>query len=103
MNSNEERLLVLSRLGRETIIKNGTYDIERAREIDPDNPEKGRTTSLSTLRKYEQTAQKEPAPAPISEPTTEEEASDLAAEILASNFKTGMTQEEVDAFLKQIM
>lgn len=105
MSSNEERLLVLSRLGRETIIKNGTYDIECAREITPDDPEKGRSTSLSTLRKYEENPQASTSAAPVSTaPVTEAEASNLADQILATNFKTGgLSQAEVDVLLKQLM
>lgn len=96
MNNNEEKLLVLSRLGRETIIKNGTYEIEEAREIDPDNPEKGRSTIRSNLQKYEN-----PEKVTNTE-TSEESASDLAAQIIASNFRTGMSQAEVDAFMNSM-
>lgn len=100
MSKNEEKLQVLSRLGRETIIKNGTYDIEKAREIDPDNPEKGRSTIRSTLMKYEDEPSK--IAAPIPEKLSDEDASDLAAQIIASNFRTGMSQAEVDAFMNSM-
>lgn len=97
MDNKEEKLLVLSRLGRETIIKNGTYDIEKPREITPDDPEKGRSTIRSTLMKYEEN------PKPSEEPISEDEASDLASQIIASNFKSGMSQAEVDAFMSTLM
>ena len=80
-----ERLQILARLGRETIIKNGTYDVDQARKIDPDHPERN---------------ENEPVPADVSqEPISDEDASALAEQILSSNFKVGMSQSDVDAFL----
>ncbi len=81
----KERLQVLARLGRETIIKNGTYDVDQARKIDPDHPERN---------------ENETVPADVSqEPISDEDASALAEQILSSNFKVGMSQSDVDAFL----
>lgn len=80
-----ERLQILARLGRETIIKNGTYDVDQARKIDPDHPERN---------------ENETVPADVSqEPISDEDASALAEQILSSNFKVGMSQSDVDAFL----
>lgn len=80
-----ERVQVLARLGRETIIKNGTYDLDQARKIDPDHPERN---------------ENETVPADVSqEPISDEDASALAEQILSSNFKVGMSQSDVDAFL----
>lgn len=80
-----ERLQILARLGRETIIKNGTYDLDQARKIDPDHPERN---------------ENETVPADVSqEPISDEDASALAEQILSSNFKVGMSQSDVDAFL----
>lgn len=101
MSIQEERLQVLSRLGRETIIKNGTYDIEKPREITPDDPEKGRSTIRSTLKKYEK--EETQSAAPPQEPMSDEDVSDLASQIISSNFKTGMSQAEVDAFMSTLL
>lgn len=80
-----ERLQILARLGRETIIKNGTYDVDQARKIDPDHPERN---------------ENETVPADVSqEPISDEDASALAEQILSSNFKVGMSQSDVDVFL----
>ena len=80
-----ERLQILARLGRETIVKNGTYDVDQARKIDPDHPERN---------------ENETVPADVSqEPISDEDASALAEQILSSNFKVGMSQSDVDAFL----
>lgn len=80
-----ERLQILARLGRETIIKNGTYDVDQARKIDPDHPERNENETF---------------PADVSqEPISDEDASALAEQILSSNFKVGMSQSDVDAFL----
>ncbi len=113
MSKNNERMLVLARLGRETIIKNGTYDVKKTRRIDSDHPENYERDRLESLEEDEaamQPAQTEPVPEPVSdeappapaveEPVAEEDAEALAAQILSSNFKVGMSQSDVDDFLK---
>jgi hypothetical protein len=85
-----ERREVLARLGRETIIKYGTYDLDDVRKIDPDHPER---------KPEEQQAPDAPEAAESMEPISDEDASALADQILASNFKVGMSQSEVDSFM----
>lgn len=100
--SEKERQLVLARLGRETIIKNGTYDVDHTRHIDPDHPERNEEERLAEIARREAQAD-DPAVSALpdvpDEPLSEEDASVLAEQILASNFKVGMSQEEVDSFL----
>lgn len=103
--SDKERQLVLARLGRETIIKNGTYDVDDVRHIDPDHPERNEEERLAEIarREAQATEAEEPAvpegPVVPDEPLSEEDASALAEQILASNFKVGMSQSEVDSFM----
>ncbi|MCR5267814.1 MAG: hypothetical protein K6E16_04810 [Lachnospiraceae bacterium] len=90
-----ERMQVLARLGRETIIKNGTYDVDDTRKIDSDHPER-----YEKERAQEEEAEPAPAtPAVPDEPISDEDASTLAAQILSTNFKVGMSQSDVDSFL----
>ena len=51
--SEKERQQVLARLGRETIIKNGTYDIDPVRHIDPDHPERNESERLAETARHE--------------------------------------------------
>ena len=88
-----ERLQILARLGRETIIKNGTYDVDQTRKIDPDHPERNET---------EQPVKESEAAPAAEEPISDEDASALAEQILSSNFKVGMSQSDVDAFLNDM-
>jgi len=90
----KERMEMLARLGRETIIKYGTYDIDEVRKIDPDHPERHEEEKRRESEQEE--AIKEEA---SSEPISDEDASALAEQILSSNFKVGMSQSDVDAFL----
>lgn len=90
MDHEEERLLRLIRSGRETIIKYGTYDLVKARNIIQDHPF---YVQPSTLNCFDE----EPEAVQAAEP--ELSAEELAAQITSSNFKVGMSQEEVDAFL----
>lgn len=91
-------MLMLARLGRETIIKNGTYDVKKIRRIDSDHPENYEKDRLESLEEEEAAA---PAPEPVpDEPVSDEDAEALAAQILSSNFKVGMSQNDVDDFLK---
>lgn len=92
MDYEEERLLRLIRSGRETIIKYGTYDMVKARPITQDHPFYAQPAS-STLNCFEE---EEPE---VMASENELSAEELAAQITSSNFKVGMSQEEVDAFL----
>lgn len=91
----QERLQILSRLGRETIIKNGTYDLMKQRRIDPDHPERNAEDKVYS---YEP-GKSQPAEPAAAEPVSEEDASALAEQILSNNFKVGMSQSDVDSFL----
>ncbi len=104
----KERLQMLARLGRETIIKYGTYDVDDVRKIDSDHPEKyeeerrleREQREAEERAEEEQVAQAKAAEAQAAaEPISEEDASSLAEQILSSNFKVGMSQSDVDAFL----
>ncbi len=83
--ADQERLQILTRLGRETIIKRGTYDVSDVRKIDPDH-----------IHGDEETGEKELQAENSGEDMSDEE---LAAAILQSNFRTGMSQSEVDKLL----
>ncbi|MBO4902867.1 MAG: hypothetical protein J5518_08755 [Lachnospiraceae bacterium] len=100
----KERLQILSRLGRETIIKNGTYDVQKARRIDPDHPEKNDEDRIPydmTEDSTQESGDNGPVNAePVNnEPVSDEDASALAEQILSNNFKVGMSQSDVDSFL----
>ena len=96
-----ERMEMLARLGRETIIKNGTYDVNAVRKIDSDHPERYEEERLAEQERLEEEAKvREEA---SQEPISDEDASALADQILSSNFKVGMSQSDVDAFLNGMM
>lgn len=133
MNEDEIRLLKLSRLEKEKIIKYGTYDMVRSREILQDHPfYENREHAGEVIKNvnrnpqfvmedsreengYEETpaavapepiAEAEPPAEPESAPAPVEEEVDpevLAAQIASSNFKVGMSQEEVDAMLSGLL
>lgn len=137
MDSDEERVLYLSRLGHEKIIKYGTYDVKNARPItqnhpfyeyksmaegeaylravanrgeDDDGPieldvhSDAEDTALSAGIGVETEVQENEPPAQESSPPAEDADPDaLASEILSSNFKVGMSQSEVDDFLKGLL
>lgn len=87
-----ERILLLSRLGSETIIKRGTYDIDKERPIIQDHPFYAHDNIEDASK-----ATNESATLP-----SEEEAAELASQILSNNFKTGMSQSDVDKYLSQM-
>ena len=111
MDEEEIRILKLARAGREKIIKYGTYDMQAARSVYiPDHPFYVRPESLKASVVEEPVAyavndgmgyddpyaavSMEPV-APPPPPSDEE----LTAQILSSNFKSGLSQAEVDALL----
>lgn len=135
MDAEEERVLYLSRLGHEKIIKRGTYDVRDFRPITQDHPFYAYKTIAESEEYFKEVEKKKQEDMDdqssqgeqfdvTSEPLTAEEnlpdASDfsdsqsevnassenpdaLADEILSSNFKVGMSQSEVDDFLKELL
>lgn len=119
MDSEEEKVLYLSRVGRDKIFKYGTYTIMQERPITQDHPfyekrDPGQKISYLTpeqLAAHNQglmqpgaavapsEATPEPSPAAGPEPVGEEDAAALAAQMISSNFKVGLSQDEVDALL----
>lgn len=101
MDQEEARVLYLSRIGREKIFKYGTYNVEKARTITQDHPFYEIKEVSEKIRPDFARSDAEPAPAqaePAPEPATED-PSELASQIISSNFKVGLSQEEVDALL----
>ena len=92
MDPEEERIQYLSRVGREKIFKHGTYTVTKERPITQDHP-------FYAVRQPVEEAPPEPAPAAPPEPAPDPDAAALAGQILSSNFKVGLSQEEVDALL----
>lgn len=140
MDADEERVLYLTRLGHEKVIKRGTYDMRNYRPITQDHPFYAYKTiaeSEAYFREVERLKAEEDEPIPetvsnsfnevssdagisssnigmeasvdaVAAPMTDTPAADdnpdaLASEILSSNFKVGMSQEEVDDFLKGLL
>lgn len=112
MTPEEEKIYKLTRIGKETIIKNGTYEMYKARAIVQDHPFydmnkvdsnalthsaltdqglKGDSSKESTETILEAADVLDSAP-----PMSDDE---IASSIISSNFKVGLTQEEVDALL----
>ena len=84
MDQEEERVLYLSRVGREKIFKYGTYTVTRdLKPITQDHP-------FYEKRDEDKT------------PETETDPEKMAAQVIANNFKVGLSQEEVDALLNGI-
>ena len=103
MDPEEERIKLLTRLGRETIIKYGTYDMDKSRLIYQEHPfyakpepekEEEPETVNSDMGYNEM-----PAGPAMEEPMNDADAAALASQIAGSNFKVGLSQEEVDALL----
>ena len=111
MDQEEERVLYLARAGNEKIFKQGTYNVVQNRAITQDHPfyvkrEDG-LEKISYVPPGQvppgqaQTAtapSEQPAPSPAPEAVPDDPAA-LAAQVLSSNFKVGLSQEEVDALL----
>lgn len=106
MDPEEERVLYLSRVGREKIFKYGTYNVAKAREITQDHPfyenRGAEVTKVSYIppEQYGQPAAESPGPAAAPAPeAAPDDPEALAAQVLSSNFKVGLSQDEVDALL----
>lgn len=112
MDPEEERVLYLTRVGREKIFKYGTYNVVKERPITQDHPYYVKRDDVEphvsgydlTPRMQEsmpEAADMGPAaPEPAApEPAAEQNAEDLASQIISSNFKVGLSQDEVDALL----
>ena len=107
MDQEEERVLYLARAGNEKIFKQGTYNVVQNRAITQDHPFYVKREDCLEKISYvppggqAQTAAapaSSPAPSPAPEAPPEDPAA-LAAQVLSSNFKVGLSQEEVDALL----
>ena len=97
MDPEEIRLLRLTRAGKETIIKCGTYDMIKARAIViADHPfyDHEAVASENTLDCIGNDDY-----ASYEEPVAEVNEEALLSSIVSSNFKVGLSQEEVDALL----
>ena len=105
MDPEDERILYLTRVGRDKIFKHGTYNMVAERAITQDHPfyaERNDNATTKPIRpSYEQEAAPTPAPAAAESaaPPSEEDAATMAARMISSNFKVGLSQEEVDALL----
>ena len=86
MDQEEERVLYLSRVGREKIFKYGTYTVTGDQKpITQDHP-------FYVKRDDEK----------ITAPEKPVDAETLAEQVISNNFKVGLSQEEVDALLNGI-
>lgn len=104
MDEEELRILKLSRIGRETIIKYGTYDMQGAKNIYIQNhPFYVVPESIEEADPYDAVGddfdlgQPGETMAPLPPPELSE--AELMSQIMTSNFRTGLSQEEVDALL----
>lgn len=116
MDQEEERVLYLARAGNEKIFKYGTYNVVQNRAITQDHPfyvkredglEKisyvppgqpiGAPGTPGTDAATFDTGEAAPPPPPPEAVPDDPEA--LAAQVISSNFKVGLSQEEVDALL----
>ena len=103
MDPEEERVRYLARIGREKIIKYGTYTVEKERPITQDHPffvkreDPGPIQPAFMTGQVNDARQQPEAPAPEPDPVDDPAA--LASQIMSSNFKVGLSQEEVDALL----
>ncbi len=106
MDAEEERVLYLSRVGRDKIFKYGTYTMVTERPITQDHPfyvarDPGQKISYIPPEQAQQQAQAPAESAPAAPANDDPEA--LAAAVLSSNFKVGLSQDEVDALLNGIV
>ncbi len=111
MDPEEERVLYLSRAGRDKIFKYGTYNMVTERAITQDHPfyemrdvAPVKVSYVSAAQQQMQMQeqmqmQQQAAPEVPAEPEPELDADALAAQVISSNFKVGLSQEEVDALL----
>ena len=110
MDSEEEKVLYLTRVGREKIFKYGTYNVVQQRPITQDHPYYEMREEVPYVHGYDlvpgngaqQGAMPDNAAAPEAAPEVQDVPEDpdaLASQIISSNFKVGLSQEEVDALL----
>ena len=113
MDSEEERVLYLTRVGREKIFKYGTYNVVQQRPITQDHPFYAQRDDVQPhvcgydLDPNRQNVQEtagapapEPAqPAPEPAAAADDDPAAIASQIISSNFKVGLSQDEVDALL----
>lgn len=92
MDPEEERVLYLCRVGHEKIFKYGTYNLVREKPITQDHPFYVRREDVATSDSNGSV----PVGVRAAEPV---DAEALAAQVISSNFKVGLSQEEVDALL----
>ena len=116
MDPEEERVLYLTRVGRDKIFKYGTYTMTQERAITQDHPfyakredAPGNAAGADQMSAAgygvpeSEAAASAPPPPPVpEEPPSDEDAAELAAQMISSNFKVGLSQEEVDALLNGI-
>ena len=91
MDPEEERVLYLCRVGHEKIFKYGTYNVVNQKPITQDHPFYVKREDVVT------TATNGSVPVGVSADPVDAET--LAAQVISSNFKVGLSQEEVDALL----
>ncbi|MCR5687781.1 MAG: hypothetical protein K6G58_07165 [Lachnospiraceae bacterium] len=102
MDQEEERVRYLSRVGREKIFKYGTYNMTSPKPVTQDHPFYAKRDDAEQDEAglpeegYDMPAEAAPAD---DEPVDPEE---LARQVMSSNFKVGLSQEEVDALLNGI-
>lgn len=121
MDPEEEKVWYLSRVGREKIFKYGTYTLTHDRAITQEHPfyaerdDMAMTGPVSYIPPGQDamsanpmtdasagsagTQEAAPDSAPPPPPEEEMDAAALAAQMISSNFKVGLSQEEVDALL----
>ena len=101
MDREEEKVLYLSRVGRDKIFKYGTYTMATERPITQDHPFYVPREQTRPIHPYDvpEEAGNEPVQVAESVQAEEPDPADLAGQILSSNFKVGLSQEEVDALL----
>ena len=104
MDPEEERVLYLARVGKEQIFKQGTYNVVQGRAVTQDHPFYVKRDDCREKISYvppqsAQQPQQDSAPAPSPQAESEPDPAALAAQVISSNFKVGLSQEEVDALL----
>ena len=102
MEPEEQRVLYLARIGREKIIKYGTYNVEKERPITQDHPyyvKREDPGPVEPAFMTKQVNEQQPEPEQAAPPPPPEDPAALASQIMSSNFKVGLSQEEVDALL----
>ena len=104
MDREEEKVRYLSRVGRDKIFKYGTYTMASERPITQDHPFYVPREQTRPVHPFDEPAEQSAAvdnaasgPVPMTEAEPDPEA--LASQIMSSNFKVGLSQEEVDALL----